>query len=237
MNRRVHWIFLAAALLLALGALTWAGVFRPNQLAANRYPVRGVDVSEYQGNIDWKKLSAGLDFAFVKATEGSGHQDPTFDANFRGAAEAGLVTGAYHFFSFESPGETQAENFLRTVGSLSGRLPPVVDVELYGRFKQQPPNLEDVRARLDPLLGLLEARYGTKPILYATGAAWSMYLKDAYAGYPLWIREVYLIPRMPFLFWQYSDRGRLEGYDGPEEFIDLNVFGGSAEALAALALR
>ena len=56
------------------------------------------------------------------------------------------------------------------------------------------------------------------------------------AGYPLWIREVYQLPRMPFLFWQYSDRGRLEGHDGPEEFIDLNVFNGSKEALAALAL-
>jgi lysozyme len=229
-------MLLAAAMVLALGALFWAGVLRPNQLVANRYPVRGVDVSEYQGNIDWKKLSAGLDFAFVKATEGSAHRDPAFEANFRGAAEAGLVTGAYHFFSFESPGEAQAENFLGAVGSLSGRLPPVVDVELYGRFKQEPPPLEDVCARLDPLLAALEARYGAKPILYATGASWSMYLKDAYAGYPLWIREVYLVPRMPFLFWQYSDRGRLEGYDGPEEFIDLNVFQGSKEALAALAL-
>ena len=125
---------------------------------------------------------------------------------------------------------------MRTVGDLNGRLPPVVDVELYGRFKQEPPFVEDVRARLDPLLAALEARYDTKPILYATQASWSMYLKDAYAGYPLWIREVYLVPRMPFIFWQYSDRGRLEGYDGPEEFIDLNVFNGSKEALAALAL-
>ena len=236
MNRRILGILLAAAMILALGALFGVGILRPNQLVANRYPVRGVDVSEYQGMIDWKQLSAGLDFAFIKATEGSSHQDPTFSANFPGAAEAGLLIGAYHFFSFESPGETQAENFVRTVGDLNGRLPPVVDVELYGRFKQEPPSIEDVRARLDPLLAALEARYGSKPILYATQASWSMYLKDAYAGYPLWIREVYLVPRMPFLFWQYSDRGRLEGYDGPEEFIDLNVFNGSKEALAALAL-
>ena len=236
MNRRILGILLAAAMILALGALFGVGILRPNQLVANRYPVRGVDVSEYQGMIVWKQLSAGLDFAFIKATEGSSHQDPTFSANFRGAAEAGLLIGAYHFFSFESPGETQAENFVRTVGDLNGRLPPVVDVELYGRFKQEPPFVEDVRARLDPLLAALEAPYDSKPILYATQASWSMYLKDAYAGYPLWIRDVYLVPRMPFLFWQYSDRGRLEGYDGPEEFIDLNVFNGSKEALAALAL-
>jgi lysozyme len=221
---------------MALGALVWTGVLRPNVFVASRYPVRGVDVSEYQGTIDWAKLSKDLGFAFVKATEGAGYHDPTFQANFQGAAEAGLLTGAYHFFSFESSGEAQAENFLRIAGNLNGRLPPVVDVELYGAFRQNPPSLADVRARLDSLLTRLEARYGAKPILYATGASWSMYLKDAYEEYPLWIREVYLVPRMPFLFWQYSDRGRLEGYDGPEEFIDINVFNGPKEALDALKL-
>ena len=165
MNRRNHWLLLTASLLMALGALGWAGILRPNQLVVSRYAVRGVDVSEYQGTIYWNKLSAGQDFAFIKATEGSSHQDPAFAANFQGAAEAGLLSGAYHFFSFESPGETQAENFLQTVGSLSGRLPPVVDVELYGRFKKEPPALEDVRAKLDPLLAALESHYGAKPIL------------------------------------------------------------------------
>ena len=236
MKRKAFGLGAALVSLIALIALIAGGVLRPNAVFAARYPVHGVDVSAYQGNIDWTVLSEGLDFAFIKATEGSGAADAHFAANFAGAAEAGLLAGAYHFFSFESPGETQAENFIRTAGSLSGRLPPVVDVELYGRFKKEPPALEDVRAKLCPLLTALEARYGTKPILYATGAAWSMYLKDAYAGYPLWIREVYLIPGMPFLFWQYSDRGRLEGYDGPEKYIDLNVFFGSTEALAALAL-
>jgi lysozyme len=236
MKQRVWWMIGALTALALLAALVWAGVLRPNALIAARYPVKGVDVSVYQGTIDWAKLSKGLDFAFVKATEGAGHVDPNFEANFRGAAEAGLITGAYHFFSFESTGEAQAENFIRAAGDLSGRLPPAVDVELYGAFKRNPPSLENVRAQLDPLLSALEERYGVKPILYATGAAWSMYLKDAYREYPLWIREVYLAPRAPFLFWQYSDRGRLVGFDGPERFIDLNAFSGSRKELAALAL-
>jgi lysozyme len=235
-KRRVLWIAASALVLAALGALVYAGVLRPNAIIAERYPVRGVDVSEYQGKIDWEALSGGLDFAFVKATEGSETVDPAFSFNFRGALEAGLLTGAYHFFSFESPGETQAENFIRTVGDLSGSLPPVVDVELYGKFRESPLSLDETRAILDPLLGALEARYGAKPILYATGASWSLYLKDAYASYPLWIREVYFVPRMPFEFWQYSDVGVLPGFDGPEAHIDLDVFNGSREALAALAL-
>jgi len=236
MKRRALWIVAILAALLALAALVWAGVLRPNRLIAARYPVKGVDISEYQGTVDWTRLSKGLDFAFVKATEGAGYADPCFSANFQGARRAGLIAGAYHFFSFESSGQAQAENFIRAAGDLSGSLPPAVDVELYGAFKRSPPSLPDVRARLDPLLRALEECYGVKPILYATGAAWSIYLKDAYQDYPLWIREVYLAPRATFLFWQYSDRGRLVGYDGPERFIDLNVFNGSKEQLAALAL-
>jgi lysozyme len=129
-------------------------------------------------------LAEGQDFAFIKATEGSGSVDPDFEANFSSAAGAGLLTGAYHFFSFESPGEAQAENFIRAVGDLSGRLPPVVDVELYGAFRAAPPDPEAVRAILDPLLAVLTARYGAKPILYATSASWTRYLKDGYADYP-----------------------------------------------------
>ena len=236
MKRKAFGLGAALVSLIALIALIAGGVLRPNAVFAARYPVHGVDVSAYQGNIDWTVLSEGLDFAFIKATEGSGAADTYFAANFAGAAEAGLLAGAYHFFSFESPGETQAENFIRTAGSLSGRLPPVVDVELYGVFRAHPPDAAAVREKLGPLLSALTARYGVKPILYATGTSWNLYLRDAYAGYPLWIREVYLVPRAPFLFWQYSDKGRLAGYDGPEKYIDLNVFAGSKEALAALAL-
>ncbi len=236
MKRWFLWACGALAALILLAALVWTGILRPNAWVAARYPVRGVDVSEYQGDIDWQTLSGGLDFAFVKATEGAGNQDPAFERNFRAAAEAGLLTGAYHFFSFESDGAAQAENFIQTAGDLSGRLSPVVDVELYGAFKSSPPEKEDVRAQLDALLKALEARYGVKPILYATSASWSMYLQDGYSEYPLWIRDVYWIPGMAFAFWQYSDRGRLAGYDGPEKFIDLDVFGGSKDALEALAL-
>ena len=122
------------------------------------------------------------------------------------------------------------------MGDLSGKLPPVVDVELYSAFKATPPSLDDVRAGLDPLLRALEARYGAKPILYATWASWRLYLRDIYQDYPLWIREVYLVPGMNFLFWQHSDKGLLGGYGGPEKHIDLNVFHGSREELAALTI-
>lgn len=174
-------LVIAVACMLAAGALFAGKVIRLNVAAAGRYPVWGVDVSAYQGDIDWPVLAAqGPDFAFIKATEGSGYTDPRFAANWQAAGEAGLMWGAYHFFSFESPGTTQAENFLAALPRGEAMLPPVVDVELYGDYQRSPPKAAGLRAELDTLLA------------------------------------------------------RLEGYSGEERYIDLNVFAGSREELAAL---
>ena len=87
------------------------------------------------------------------------------------------------------------------------------------------------------LLTALEAETGQRPILYATGRSYRMYLQGAFDEYPLWIRDVYLwpaltLPGRDWTFWQYSDKGRLEGYQGEEEWIDLNVFHGGEEEFA-----
>lgn len=80
--------------------------------------------------MDWTALSnQGVSFAFIKATEGSSLQDVRFAENWEGALAAGVRPGAYHFFSYDSPGEQQAENFIRTVPVTEGALPPVVDIE------------------------------------------------------------------------------------------------------------
>ena len=107
----------------------FGGIPRLNAPSAKQYPVRGVDVSVYQGRIDWDTLAEqGISFAFIKATEGSGSEDPNFQRNWGQARQSGLRVGAYHFFSFDSGGDTQAENFIRAVEPVEGMLPPVVDV-------------------------------------------------------------------------------------------------------------
>ena len=97
----------------------------------------GVDVSAYQVNIDMNKLKEqNIKFIYIKATEGSKKQDDKFVQNWENAKNANLLSGAYHFFSYDSEGKTQAENFIKTVGEdLEGRLLPVVDVEYYGDFR------------------------------------------------------------------------------------------------------
>ena len=119
----------------------------------------GVDISSYQANVDMEKLKEqNIRFVYIKATEGITLQDDKFAVNWANAEKAGLPSGAYHFFSFDSPGSTQAENFIKTVGDdLKGRLLPTVDVEYYGDKKENPPAKDDVVRELTAFLQALEA--------------------------------------------------------------------------------
>lgn len=231
------------AVLLAAGAILFA-VLRlsglllfPQEAAPKSWEAFGVDVSAYQGEVDWPTLAAqGVDFAFIKATEGSGYQDAYFVPNWENAQAAGVFVGAYHFFSYDSPGETQADNFIDRVPVTAGALPPVVDIEFYGDKLQNPPDRETVKAILNPLLERLEEHYGQKPILYVTYRSYSLYIRGEYGDYPLWVTRPLLAPLdKDWTFWQYSHSARLEGYIGREERIDLNVFQGSLEELWRLA--
>ncbi len=225
---------IGVVVLAGAGWLFYAGVLHVNNPSPARYPVRGVDVSSYQGDVDWKTL-AGQDirFAFIKATEGSQHVDRQFAANYEGARQAGVRVGAYHFFSYDSSGENQAAHFIATVPAATDNLPPVVDVEFYGAYGKQPKSREDVKPELDAFLAAVEAHYGKKPIIYATMESYERYIKGDYPYNMLWIRDIWGEPKLAgrdWVFWQYSNRHRLEGYSGPETFIDMNVFYGDSEA-------
>ncbi len=226
-----------AMLLLAIaaGLLTGAvyfGFFHVNGSAASRYPVRGVDVSHYQGRIDWQVLSEqDIQFAYIKATEGSSYTDERFADNWKDARQTGLRVRAYHFFSFDSSGILQAEHFIETVDAFEGMLPPVVDVEFYGNKKAAPPQAEEVASQLQAYLDRVEEAYGLKPMIYATYDTWELYIRDGFEEYPLWIRDIWHRPdkSVPWTFWQYTNRGRLQGFSGEEPYVDLNVYGGKEE--------
>ena len=190
--------------------------------------MRGVDVSSYQGDVDFAELRRqGVGFAYIKATEGGAYKDPKFTTNWSAAEEAGLPVGAYHFFSYDTSGAKQAENYISTVGSLEGRLIPVIDMELSKEQKTNPPEKSDVVKTLKVFVAALEEEYDTKPMIYATKDYYENYLKDDFADYPRWVRSVYwpvfIEVGNDWTVWQYDDHGKLEGYNGEEEFIDMNV--------------
>ena len=230
----------AAAIAAALGLLRWRGlILLSHEADPAQWEVFGVDVSAYQGNVDWAVLAEqGVDFAFLKATEGSLLQDRQFAANWAGASEAGVRAGAYHFLSYDSPGDTQADNFIAVVPVTEGALPPVVDIEFYGEYLEEPPEKEHVRSILDPLLERLEEHYGVKPILYVTYRSYYRYIAGGgYGDYPIWCSSPTIFPLVAgWDFWQYSHSARLPGYDGDQDRIDLNIFRGSRADFARFGL-
>lgn len=235
--KRRCWIVLGIVVFMAgiFSLLVGTKVVRINILLAAGYPVQGIDVSHYQGEIDWKKMqSQGIDFAYIKATEGSAHEDKRFGKNWENARAAGMLCGAYHFFSFESEGKKQAEHFIKSVGDLRGGLIPVLDVEYYGKYADTPPEKEKVQKELNDMVQILEQKYGKKPMIYCTYSVYRKYIEGAFDEVPLWIRNVYYPPEdigREWTLWQYTDRAQLEGYQGEEKSIDCNVFCGEKEQL------
>ena len=218
----------AAGLLILLFCAVKTKKLQINRWIVSDRDVIGADISEYQADVDMSALmEQGIDFIYIKATEGSGHVDSRFDDNWENAQECGLPAGAYHFFSFDSPGEMQADNYIQAVGSLEGKLIPAVDVEYYGDKKENPPKREDVVRELRAFLDALEKEYHVRPLIYCSGDVYEKYILKDFREYPRWVRSIYYPVTFEaggnWVVWQYCDTAELEGYEGGERCIDLNV--------------
>lgn len=215
----------------------YQGWLRFNYPSRQQWPVQGIDVSHHQNLIDWAQINPReIQFVFIKATEGSSFRDPAFQQNWQNARASGLVTGAYHFFSLCTSGEQQAQNFIATVPVVKNALPPVIDLE-YGA-NCIPQNHEQVTAALRVMTAKLEQVYQQKAILYATREFYDDYLQQDFLAHPLWIRDIWRQPSLPYdrqwTFWQYANRGHVQGIN---TFVDLNVFQGSEAQFDALLRR
>ncbi len=205
--------------------LILCGICEPaHQILIEKYTQKniGVDVSSYQGKIDWHTLAEQIDFAYIKATEGKSYIDECYYYNAENALKENIKVGAYHFFSFGSSGAEQGENFVKTLRGFDFSLAPCIDVELYGEYKKNPRSVESVKKDFDDLVLLLQNSLGQKPIVYTTPVTYFKY-KDIFKGCDLWIRDVYFYPfYADFSIWQYSDKGKIDGYKGQEEYMDLD---------------
>ena len=232
MKRNKKWrnmMISGLALLVLLGVLEYKGVIWHNSIFANAYEVKGLDVSHYQGEINWQQIKATgkYEFMFVKATEGKDYTDKWFEANWQGAREQRFLTGAYHFFTTMSTGEEQAAHFIKTVPYEQDSLPPVIDLEISLDHDQA-----KIHKELQALADGMEAGYGKKPILYVTYDTYHTYIENvsAFAAYEIWIRDIVKHPKLEergWQFWQYHNRGHVAGID---MYVDINVFKGSRGA-------
>jgi lysozyme len=199
---------------------------------------RGIDVSKAQTTVNWPSVaSAGYVFAYIKATDGQDYVDPELKANWTGAAQAGLLRGAYHFFRAEDSPSVQANFFWNTVNGMGdGELPLVVDIE-----ESMSQTNSVVLSNLTQFLQDLQRLSGRQPMIYTYASFWNGLGSNGFGGYPLWIAEYTTAPapKLPngwttWEFWQYSESGQVSGITTK---VDLNVFNGSADDLRQWAAQ
>ena len=228
-------LFIISLVLTAGATFVYGGIIPLQTPSKVRFPVCGIDVSSYQNDIDFDAVARqGIDFVFIKATEGSKHSDRYFAQNLENANKAGLRTSAYHFFSFDSAPRTQVANFVNFVPIDGISMPPVIDFEFYGQYYDENlPNIEDARRSLSQMSYILEQHYGVQPIIYCDEKMYETFLagQEEFADNPIWIRNIFAEPKKPsdgreWKFWQYSNRALVSGIKGP---VDMNVFCGSRE--------
>ncbi len=185
---------------------------------------RGIDVSHYQGNINWRTVAGdrNVSYVYIKATEGMNLVDNMYYQNLRAAHAAGIPVGTYHFFSPTASVTTQINNLISAMPNLREQdLVPMIDVETIGKA-----SAENFRSRLRQFLASVEQKYGVKPIIYTGTNFYNKYLCGYFDDYLFMIAkysegfpELHGNPK--FAIWQYSSTGRVSGIRG---YVDQSVF-------------
>jgi lysozyme len=201
------------------------------------YEVHGIDVSRYQGRIEWDKISKykksgkKVKFAFIKATEGFSIVDSHFERNWKLSKEYGILRGAYHFYRPEESPEKQAEAFLKNVKIEKGDLPPVIDLEITSGKSSK-----EICLGVKKWMEIIEGQTCMKPIIYTNSRYYDKHLSGFFSNNLIWIARyenssISLKDSTHWSFWQHSENGILEGIEGK---VDLNVFRGKEEDLLNL---
>lgn len=229
------WAVVALLVLAAGGMMLW--------LRSDGCVVRGIDVSHHQGEIDWRKVKnqGGVEFAYVKATEGAATVDECYARNVEEARRAGVLVGAYHFFRADRPGESQFCNFSKVVGTKPLDLRPMLDLEADGGAVK---DRAEYQLQVEAFVRCCEREYGVTPVIYSGLSFWQDNVQPAAswcpywaAWYPVqwpWLRRLtdwlldltgrkrvldWLRPGTGACMWQYSETGRVAGIDG---YVDLD---------------
>ena len=228
----------------ATGAGSGAGAGATTDATITR--LEGIDVSHWQGTIDWTKVAAsGKAFAIIKATDSYDYTDPMYATNHAQAKAAGMWTGAYHFARPDATaGDAvrEADKFVSVVNLGAKDLIPALDLEVTGGLTTTP-----LQNWVAAWLTEVTARTGVKPMIYTSPAFWQKYMGDssalADAGYKtLWVAHWNVTtPWVPannwgghgWTFWQYSNCGTVPGISG---CVDLDRYNGADLAPAAYSI-
>lgn len=201
-------------------ALLCAALLCPGALA-----LEGIDVSTYQGEIDFSAIKAtGIEAVYIRSSFGSEGVDDRFEENRRGFAQVGLPYGFYHFLEAQTPEEARAEarRFAALIRGTGYTCRPVLDFEVDRNLSD-----EQISAIVTAFLAELADLTGVTPMLYADVST-AVRLSPSLNVYPLWIAQWEVeapqlsdTPWESWTGWQYSSRGRV---DGIRDNVDLDRF-------------
>lgn len=199
---------------------------KAEQTLKNRV-IQGVDLSHYQGDINWDIAAPNVDFAFIKATQGHHYIDPKFNKNASQLLNHRVPFGAYHFFEPDKSAQKQAKHFLHTIKDFKGSLRPVLDVEISQGISE-----DVIASAVAKWLNIVESKLGCKPIIYTYAKFYDTYLGERFNGYPFWLAEYSQTINPPktrtnIQLWQYSQSGSIAGIHGAVDF-DKSLNSGSS---------
>jgi lysozyme len=210
----------------------------PVTVCAGGSTVEGVDVSEFQGSIDWNAVhGSGRGFAIARVSDGTGHSDPTFAANWAGIKAAGMVRGVYQFFRGSESGTAQADLLVSAIGSLgAGDLPPVADVEVSDGVSGA-----TLVASLAAWVGEIKAKTGVTPMIYTAPGFWNgLPSTGQFAGEVMWVANWQVsCPDVPtpwtgWTFWQYDDGQTTANCPGISGAVDKDRYNGTLAQLTSI---
>ena len=201
-------------------------------LEKHKGKVIGIDVSEFQGRVDWDEVDIleekyPVQFVFIRATAGNDRVDSKFKRNWEGAKEHKIMRGAYHYYRPNENSIEQANLFIKTVKLMSGDLPPVLDIEKLP--KNQP--LDSLKKGLKRWLNKVETHYGVRPIIYTGERYYDDFLKEEFSEYLFWIANYNFYREKideDWLFWQFTEKASLPGV---KHRVDVNIYNGDLEQL------
>ncbi|SHM00342.1 lysozyme [Flavobacterium flevense] len=201
-------------------------------LEKNEAKAIGIDVSEYQGDIEWDAVETldndyKISFVFIRATVGDDRLDKRFKENWLKAKENQLIRGAYHYYRPNENSLEQAELFIKTVRLQKGDLPPVLDIEKLPENQ----SIERLKIGLRRWLIAVEEHYKVKPIIYTGESYYDDFLKEEFSDYLFWIANYNFYREKleeDWLFWQFTEKATVSGINGN---VDVNIFNGDLQQL------
>lgn len=201
------------------------------EIKKERVAVLGIDVSHFQGVVDWEKVKkSGIQFCYAKATQGKYFKDPKFKENQLNTKKAGLKHGAYHFYVANDDPKLQATSFLSSIQDINeGDMLPMLDLEQGGITGKI--DISQFQKDVIIWLNIVEKQLGVKPIIYTNNPFGKTYLDNSiFANYKLWLAEYGVKkPRIPntwkdngWAIWQRSEKGKVSGAIGNIDHDILN---------------